>query len=124
MHEFHTWLDGLGITLEDAEATVREVCGLRDDGASPEEIAKFFRAAHDVQELAAHRISDLAALLVFRGRLKRLQGGRYVHARGRSRPYVMAVVRVPVEEWEQFGGRSYVLSGARAAWVAGDGDRA
>lgn len=121
MHETLTWLDGLRLTLEDAEATIRERCSLSEEGASPEEIVSFFCESHNVSALEAHRIGDLAALLLFRGRLKRLKGGRYVHAQGRARPQVLAVVRVPTEEWERFQGLGVDV---RAAYVIGPEDRA
>jgi hypothetical protein len=123
MNDLMSWLDGLGMTLEDAEATVRECCSLYEGGAEPEQIMAFFRESHSVHDDDVHKVGDVAALLLFRGRLRRLKGGRYVHKDGRAKPHVFAVVRVPVEEWAGFQGAGYVLR-SRAAFVAGPDDRA
>ena len=119
-HELLTWLEGLGLTLEQAEHTVQEACSLHPEGVFPADILGYFVESHNVSYLDQHRVSDLASLLVFRGRLKREKGGRYTHTRGRARPFVLAVARVPIEDWEAFRG---IHGNVAAAYMVDPRDR-
>lgn len=116
------FLERLGLTLDDAEQTIRHGCDLSPTGLDAAQVTNFFAEAHSVPDPEVHHVRDLAALLLYRGKIARVNG-RYVSTTTPDGPRVVALVSVPLEDWGAFELGRYIHRG-RAAYVAGPGDRA
>jgi len=108
MSEFFAWLERIGLTIEDAERTMQRACAITGNGAMPYEIVRYFAEVHGVPDADEWRVEELAALLAYRKKLQRIQGGRY-SARF-PRETVTALVTLPIEELELI--RPYIHRGS------------
>ena len=92
------WLEKLGLTLEDAERTIKRACAISGLGARPEEIRRYFCELHGVTDKDAWRVDELAAFFHFRRRLQRIHGGRFIAETPQAT--ITALVTLPVEEYD------------------------
>jgi hypothetical protein len=99
---FETWADVYSfleshrLCLEDAERTIQRACSLTPDGATRDEVVRYFRMAHGVPPDEAPWVEFLAAFFHHRRRIRRARG-RYNAPPPEQR--VLALVSVPPDEF-------------------------
>jgi len=113
--DVYDWLDAHHLTLEDAERTIRRACSLTPDGATREEIVRYFRSRHSLAPDDAPWVELLAAFFHHRRRIRRL-GSRYAAPAPEQR--VFCLVAVPEREFGLV--EPYVHRGSAAFLGAAD----
>lgn len=112
--ELYGFLEGAGLTIEDAQETIRQSIVSHDGAATPDEITNHFIETHMLRSDDAPIIMDLAVLLAYGGTLQRIAHGKYSWNGRTPTPKVIALVSIPTAEWDRF--RPYVNRG-RPVWM-------
>ena len=114
------WLRRHGATFEDVEATI--LGGLHASGGmTPQDIVRYTLEAMHMPKDDSEHVYDVCTAMLDRGDLRQNGTRRLEAARPEPDPRVIALVSVPLHEWASLQRYAYR---ARAAWIAGEHDRA